>query len=125
MRQNIALPAKLALDQKALMLCPGFPPVLCPVLFWLRVIPYIHDLFLLNRDEDLNPRARFYMAPPFRLAVKKLPRFLVNSQYTADELRKTCRKDAKIWLYRPMVGNVFGLDDRATGLKEALTSPCA
>ena len=127
MRQNIVLPAKLALDKKALMLCPGFPPSFALSYFGSRVIPYIHDLFLLNRDEDLNPRARLYMAPPFRAAVKKLPRFLVNSQYTASELRKVCRKDAKIWLYRPMVtdvfgvGNVLGLDDKQRGAETAST----
>ncbi len=121
MRQNIVLPAKLALDQKALMLCPGFPPSFALSCLGSRVIPYIHDLFLLNRNEDLNPRARLYMAPSFRAAVKKLPRFLVNSQYTADELRKVCRKDAKIWLYRPMVGNVFGLDDEGRGKREIST----
>ncbi len=123
-RQNIVLPAKLALEQKALMLCPGFPPSFALSHFGSRVIPYIHDLFLLNRNKDLNRRARLYMAPPFRAAVKKLPRFMVNSQYTADELRKVCRKDAQVWLYRPMVGNVFGLDDVKRGEQErALGQP--
>jgi len=110
-RQNVVLPAKLALDKKALMLCPGFPPSYALSRFGHRVIPYIHDLFLMTRSADLNPRAKLYMAPPFKRAVKILPRFLVNSQYTRDELRGFCREDAEILLYRPSVRNIFGLDD--------------
>ncbi len=112
-RQNIVLPAKLALDRQALMLCPGFPPSFALSRFGGRVIPYIHDLFLMTRSKDLNRRAKLYMAPPFRAAVKRLPLFLVNSQYTADELRRFCREDAQIMLYRPGVRDVFGLQDGA------------
>lgn len=111
-RQNVMLPAKLFRHPKALMLCPGFPPSFALSRFGHRVIPYIHDLFLLTRTEDLNRRAKLYMAPPFKYAVKHLPRFLVNSQYTRDELRGFCRDDAEIMLYRPSVRNIFGLDDR-------------
>ncbi len=111
LRQNLTLPMKMVRDKKALMLCPGFPPSFALSLFGARVIPYIHDLFLMTRKKDLNRRARLYMAPPFRRAVRTLPRFLVNSQYTRDELRRFCRPDAKIMLYRPSVRNIFGLDD--------------
>jgi glycosyltransferase involved in cell wall biosynthesis len=111
-RQNFVLPAKLAANKKALMLCPGFPPSFALSRFGHRVIPYIHDLFLLTRKEDLNRRARLYMAPPFKVAVSRLPCFLVNSQYTRDELRGFCRDDAEILLYRPAVRNIFGLDDQ-------------
>ncbi len=112
-RQNIELPAKLVRHPNAMMLCPGFPPSYALSRFGDRVIPYIHDLFLLTRKEDLNRRAKLYMAPPFRYAVKNLPRFMVNSQYTRDELRQFCRADAEIFLYRPAVRNIFGLDDKA------------
>ena len=112
-RQNAVLPAKLARNPKAFMLCPGFPPSFALTLFGARVIPYIHDLFLMTRSQDLNRRAKLYMAPPFKNAVKKLPRFLVNSEYTRDELRNFCKKDAEILLYRPSVRNIFGLDDKA------------
>jgi len=111
--QNATLPLKLLRNRRALMLCPGFPPALPLQAFGARVVPYIHDLFLLNRAKDLNPRARLYMAPAFRRAVKTLPLFMVNSQYTADELRKYCRPDAQIQLYRPAVRNVFGLSDES------------
>ena len=123
LKQNIALPSKLVLHRKALMLCPGFPPSLALSAFGARVIPYIHDLFLLERDEDLNPRARLYMAPAFRKAVKTLPRFMVNSQYTAHELRKHCHKEAQIWLYRPMVRNIFGLSDAAREAMDESPAP--
>ncbi len=115
-RQNVVLPARMAFDRTALMLCPGFPPSFALSAFGGRVIPYIHDLFLMTRGDDLNRRAKLYMAPPFRRAVATLPRFLVNSRYTRDELRKFCRQDAEILLYRPAVRNVFGLnDDGRTG----------
>jgi glycosyltransferase involved in cell wall biosynthesis len=113
--QTLGLPALLAQDPGALLLCPGFPP--SPLLWPLRdrVIPYVHDVFLLSRRRDLNLRARLYMSAPFGLAVRRYPRFLVNSRDTRRKLAAFCRPDAEIVLYRPRVRNVFGLDpaDRA------------
>lgn len=108
LRQTFGLPFA-AWTRGALTLCPGFPPSALFSLAGGRVLPYIHDLFLITRRADLNPRARLLMAPPFRLAVARLPRFLVNSEYTRDELRRFCRADAEVHLYRPRVRNVFGL----------------
>lgn len=108
LRQTFLLPA-LAARRDALILTPGFPPTVALTMFGARVLPYIHDLFLITRPQDLNIRARLYMAPSFRFAVSRLPRFLVNSEYTGDELRRFCRPDAEIRLYRPKVRNVFGL----------------
>ncbi len=107
--QNIKLPVKAMTDRGALILCPGFPPSFFLSMFRGQVLPYIHDLFLLERHQDLNLKARLYMVKPFRRAVKTLPRFLVNSEYTRDCLRGFCRPDAKIMLYRPAVRNVFSL----------------
>ena len=120
-RQSIALPLRLLRDRNAILLCPGFPPSPLATAFGARVLPYIHDVFLITRWQDLNPRAKIYMAAPFRLALKKLPRFLVNSQTTRDEVRRFCRPDADISLYRPAVRNVFGLavGDRAARINEA------
>jgi glycosyltransferase involved in cell wall biosynthesis len=81
--------------------------------FASRVLPYIHDLFLLSRPADLNRRARLYMAAPFRLALRRYPRFLVNSSETRQKLADHCRPDAAITLYRPPVRNVFDLDSKA------------
>jgi glycosyltransferase involved in cell wall biosynthesis len=108
-RQMAWMPAQLLRNRSTMLLCPGFPPSIPASLFGRRVLPYIHDVFLLNRPQDLNPRARLYMAPAFRRAVTHLPRFLVNSETTRDELRAYARPDAAITLYRPAVRNVFGL----------------
>jgi glycosyltransferase involved in cell wall biosynthesis len=112
-RQTVALPLALATDRRAILVCPGFPPSIPASLFGARCLPYIHDLFLITRPEDLNARAKLYMAPAFRVAVRRLPRFLVNSETTRDELRRYCRPDASIQLYRPGVRDVFGLDPAA------------
>jgi glycosyltransferase involved in cell wall biosynthesis len=113
--QTFSLPAKLA-DTSAILLCPGFPPSPLLLPFANRVIPYIHDLFLMTRPGDLNARAKLYMAKPFKLAVRRYPRFLVNSLDTAQKLKAFCRGDAEVLVYRPKVRNVFGAspDMRAT-----------
>ncbi|HWG04176.1 MAG TPA: glycosyltransferase [Beijerinckiaceae bacterium] len=108
-RQTFALPFALARDPKAILLCPGFPPSPLASLFGRRVLPYIHDVFLATRWEDLNARAKLYMAAPFRLALNRLPRFLANSQTTRDEIYRFCASDAEVALYRPSVRNIFDL----------------
>ena len=108
-RQTFALPFALARDPRAVLLCPGFPPSPLASLFGRRVLPYIHDVFLATRWEDLNARAKLYMAAPFKLALKRLPRFLANSQTTRDEIYKFCAPDAEVALYRPCVRNIFDL----------------
>jgi glycosyltransferase involved in cell wall biosynthesis len=114
--QTIGLPARLARSRASILLCPGFPPSPLLLPFGARVVPYIHDVFLLSRRSDLNRRARLYMAEPFRLAVARLPWFLVNSDDTRRKLAPFCRPDAKITLYRPQVRNIFGLSsDRRAG----------
>ncbi|MGL4494834.1 MAG: glycosyltransferase, partial [Beijerinckiaceae bacterium] len=110
--QLVTLPRLARQHRDALVLCSGFPPT--PPLTLsagARVIPYIHDLFLLTRPQELNWRARAYMAPSLRLALRRLKRFMVNSQCTDSELRRFVRADADIRLYRPAVRNVLGLDE--------------
>jgi glycosyltransferase involved in cell wall biosynthesis len=104
--QTFGLPARLAAPE-AVLLCPGFPPSPLLLPFARRVIPYIHDLFLITRPGDLNARAKLYMVRPFRLAVRRYPRFLVNSLDTAQKLAAHCRPDAEVEIYRPKVRNVF------------------
>jgi glycosyltransferase involved in cell wall biosynthesis len=113
--QTFGLPARLARSPSSILLCPGFPPSPLLLPFGSRVIPYIHDVFLLSRRRDLNRRARLYMAEPFRLAVTRLPWFLANSEDTRRKLAALCRPDASITLYRPHVRNVFGLRADARG----------
>jgi glycosyltransferase involved in cell wall biosynthesis len=116
--QTFGLPMRLAASS-SILLCPGFPP--SPLLrpFASRVVPYIHDIFLLSRPADLNRRARLYMAAPFKLALRRYPRFLANSSDTRAKLSAHCRPDASITLYRPPVRNVFDLDSKARSEREA------
>jgi glycosyltransferase involved in cell wall biosynthesis len=120
--QTLGLPMRLAVSS-SILLCPGFPP--SPLLrpFASRVLPYIHDDFLLTRRADLNRRARLYMAAPFKLALRHYPRFLVNSSDTRRKLAAHCRSDAEVTLYRPPVRNVFGLQSKARAGRDAKPQP--
>ncbi len=109
-QQNFTLPWKAFRHKHALILTPGFPPSLLLSLFSWRVVPYIHDLFLITRWQDLSFVGKCYMSLPFRLAVSRLPRFFVNSISTRDELRNFCNYEAEIILYRPPAHNVFSLE---------------
>jgi glycosyltransferase involved in cell wall biosynthesis len=115
--QTFGLPMRLAASA-SILLCPGFPP--SPLLrpFASRVLPYIHDIFLLSRPADLNRRARLYMAAPFRLALRSYPRFLANSSDTRQKLAAHCRPNATITLYRPPVRNVFDLESAGRARRE-------
>jgi glycosyltransferase involved in cell wall biosynthesis len=117
-KQTFELPMRLAASASSILLCPGFPP--SPLLrpFAPRVLPYIHDIFLLSRPADLNRRARLYMAAPFRLALHRYPRFLANSSDTRQKLAAHCRPDAAITLYRPPVRNVFDLESNSRATRE-------
>ncbi len=114
--QLVTLPWRARAMPDALVLCSGFPPTPPVTLLGDRVVTYIHDLFLLTRPQDLNWRARAWMAPSLRFALKRLNHFLVNSQSTLAELRGFARPGADIRLYRPEVRNVLGLGvgDRAS-----------
>ena len=117
--QQLGLPALLALSRASLLLCPGFPPAPLLQAFGARVIPYIHDVFLLSRRGDLNWRAKVYSAWPFALALRRLRRFLVNTHDTGNKLAAYCRADADVIIYRPPAENAFGLsaDGRAARMK--------
>ena len=94
----------------SLIITPGFPPsVLATLMLNDRLIPYIHDVFLLTRQHELNRKARLYMRPSFAFAVKRLKRFFVNSEKTKQDLQQFCQPDAQIIMLRPQVRNVFEL----------------
>jgi glycosyltransferase involved in cell wall biosynthesis len=120
--QTLGLPMRLA-TSSSILLCPGFPP--SPLLrpFAARVLPYIHDDFLLTRRADLNARARFYMAAPFKLALRHYPRFLANSSDTKRRLEMHCRGDAEVTLYRPPVRNIFSLKSTERAARNAKPQP--
>lgn len=109
LKQQLLLPLLALLHPRAIFVFPGFPPSPLMQLFRERVVLYVHDLFLITRSQDLGRKARLYMAWPFRRAVAGLKRFLVNSEKTRAELEPFVAPDATIQLYRPPVGNVFGL----------------
>jgi len=87
-----------------------FPPSLIATTFYAdRIIPYIHDLFLIDGTTELNRNARLYMAPAFRHALRRCSTFLTNSETTRDKLRGHCRPGARLELLRPMVDDVFNI----------------
>lgn len=111
--QWVRLPLIALCHPKSVILCPGFPPSFpLTLLFRNRVVPYIHDLFIISRVRDLNATAKYYLRPSFIGAVKRCKTFFVNSQYTRSELKKYAREDADIRLFRPEVDNIFGLVPR-------------
>lgn len=110
LKQQLLIPLLALLNPRAAFVFPGFPPSPLMVLARRRVLLYVHDLFLVNRRQDLGLKAKLYMAWPFRLAVTRLQRFFVNSVKTLNELQPFVAADAEIALYRPAVANVFGLD---------------
>jgi glycosyltransferase involved in cell wall biosynthesis len=121
--QHFALPLLALLRPGAFFVFPGFPPSPLFVLARHRVILYVHDLFLITRRQDLSLKARLYMAPSFRMAVRHLKYFLVNSEKTRSELLPHTARDAAIGLYRPSVGNPFGLTSQGREARPATPSP--
>ncbi len=111
--QQFTIPLRLLTAPGSVLLAPGFPPSILTSLFGARVVPYIHDCFLLTRPQDLSRKAALYMVSSFRRAVTTLPWFLVNSCTTAGELAAHCRPDAEITLYRPEVRDVFAIGTEA------------
>ncbi len=107
--QHFGIPAKGYADRSALFLFPGFPPGPLALGLGERCLTYVHDTFLVTRPQELNWRARAYMAPSFALAMRFGRIFLVNSRTTGKALRGLCRPDALIGLLRPSVRDVFGL----------------
>src|SRR5437879_4500435 len=112
--QALWVPMRLA-SSTSILLCPGFPP--SPLLrpFASRVLPYIHDDFLITRRAELNMRARLYVARPFKFAFRHFPRFLANSGDTRRKLAAHGRLEAVVTLYRPSVRDLFGADPGQRG----------
>ncbi len=119
LHQQVVLPLLALLHPNATFVFPGFPPSPAFTLIPDRVVMYMHDLFLITRRADLGRKARIYMAPSFSLAVRRLKRFLVNSEKTRAELQPFARTDAAIGLYRPVVRNVFAASADGRAAREA------
>ncbi len=109
LRQQLLLPALALLHPRARFIFPGFPPSPLLALARRRVHLYVHDTFLITRAADLSAKARLYMAPQFKFAVRTLKNFFVNSEKTRADLAPHLATDAVVKLYRPAVANHFGL----------------
>lgn len=123
LRQQILLPLLALLHPSAHFVFPGFPP--SPVFGFLskRVTMYVHDTFLLTRKKDLSTKARLYMAPQFAFALRRLKRFLVNSEKTLADARAFCGNSPSVSLYRPAVSNVFALEARGRAGRKTEPQP--
>ncbi len=112
--QMIRLPLSLLSHPRTLWAFSGYPPSPLATLSREQCVMYVHDMFLITRNDDLNRAARIYMSLPFRLAIRRLRYFLVNSLTTGRALAPYVRADAVILPYRPRVRNVFGLSPSVT-----------
>jgi len=121
LRQMLVNPLQAIAQPSALYAFPGHPPSPFFVLMRQRCVLYVHDLFLLDRRNDLNRSAKLYMRPMFRIAVRNLRYFLVNSEATRHQLMRHVPLDAQIILYRPRVTNIFGL--RCHGRRSCSSRP--
>lgn len=122
-RQQILLPLLAIRHPTAQFVFPGFPPSVLFPLWRERTVLYVHDAFLLTRPQDLNRKAKLYMAGPFRRALKRLRYFLVNSEKTRAEIAPFLAPDAIVGLYRPGVRNVFALDASARRSRSRAPGP--
>lgn len=110
--QYIRTPKWLFAHRSGVAVPITFPPsIVATTLFADRVIPYIHDLFLVNGKAKLTKKARVYMKPAFERALSACSTFATNSETTRDQLSAYCNSDSDIFLLRPAVEDVFSLKD--------------
>ncbi|MGY2051396.1 glycosyltransferase [Methylobacterium sp. JK268] len=109
LEQMLRMPAAALRHGRTLWVFSGYPPSPLFAALPARSVLYVHDLFLLTRRHELNRAAKLYMAEPFRLALRRLTAFLVNSETTGAALRPWLRPDATVLPYRPPIRDVFGL----------------
>lgn len=108
--QYVDTPLWLARNKRGIVVPVTFPPSLVTTLLYPgRVIPYIHDLYLVDGTTVLTLNARLYMAPAFKQTLKRCSLFLANSEVTRDRLRIYCNLDADVKVLRPIVDDVFDL----------------
>ena len=107
--QMVGIPWAAVRNPHDVFVFPGYPPSPYFSLVPERSVLYVHDLFLLTRRQDLNAAGKYYMAPLFRLAIKRFKNFLTNSEDTATKLKAHCDPSALVLPYRPRIRNVLGL----------------
>lgn len=112
-QQWIGIPLRMLFDRTAVLICPGFPPSpIVTLLFRRRLFVYVYDLFLVERMADLNWRARWYMAPSFRYAIRNGTNFLALTDHVKKQLLSYTKKRATIRTVRPNADNIFSLKPR-------------
>lgn len=121
--QFIANPARAALRPRDIWIFPGYPPSPLFIFLPCHKVLYVHDLFLMTRWQDLNWSAKLYMALPFRLAIRHLRYFFVNSLATGRELAPVVSPQAKIMPFRPAARNVFGLSPHKAVTSKSSNEP--
>jgi glycosyltransferase involved in cell wall biosynthesis len=108
--QYLKTPGWLVTRPRGIVVPITFPPSLIATkLFSSRVIPYIHDLFLISNETQLTYKARTYMKPAFKRALATCSTFLTNSETTRRDLVPHCRFNSNIILLRPAVDDLFSL----------------
>ncbi|WP_036256682.1 glycosyltransferase, partial [Methylocapsa acidiphila] len=108
-KQWLGLPWTALTNPGSVVLCPGFPPSIALQMACRRVIPYVHDLFAIERPQILDRAALFYTRPSLARLLRKQEVFLANSEKTRAELMTRAQKPARVELYRPRIRNIFDL----------------
>jgi glycosyltransferase involved in cell wall biosynthesis len=111
LRQLVLNPLDALRHPRTVWIFSGFPPSPAFGRLAHRSVLYVHDLFLIEREADLNRAGRYYMAPSFRAALRQFQWFFANSATTAERLRRHIGPSASVLLYRPPARDTLGLAD--------------
>lgn len=109
LRQLVLNPIEALVHPGSVWVFSGYPPSPAFGALSERSVLYVHDLFLVQRTAELNYAGRFYLAPNFRAALRRLRFFLANSATTAAALSPYIDPRSTLALYRPPARDVLGL----------------
>lgn len=129
-QQWIGIPLRMILHQNSFLLCTGFAPSLIISLFFRRrTILYVYDIFLISRKKDLNWRARFYLRPLFRIALRNLFSFFALTETVRQDLQAHTDGSAKVMVWRAPAHDVFNLrmlpDQRQNHIERKTIKVCS
>ncbi|WOJ88127.1 glycosyltransferase [Methylocapsa polymorpha] len=116
LQQWIGMPWSALKRPGSVILCPGFPPSIALQSIGQTIIPYVHDLFVVDNPEILHRGAYYYCRPSFLHMLRKQSLFLVNSEKTRADLLGRLERPARAELYRPRIQNIFDLRPKAPDL---------
>jgi len=115
-QQWIGMPWSALKRPGSVILCPGFPPSIALQSVCRAIIPYVHDLFLIENPDILHRGAYYYCRSSFLHMLRKQTLFLVNSEKTRADLLGKLEKPARVELYRPRIRNIFDLKPKTPAL---------